>query len=85
MKASLTLAAVIAASLLFASAEAQPLCRGVSTCDSALATCVARRSAGMLAPGAPGKCEEAAAQCRKTGIWRGVGERGPYACRMPGR
>jgi hypothetical protein len=50
VKGSLALAAVIAGSLLSTSAEAQPTCRGVSTCESALATCVARRSGGMLAP-----------------------------------
>ena len=56
--------------------------RAVATCDAALKTCNARKSAGMTA--AP-NCEAAAAECRKTGVWRGVSDRGPYECLMPSR
>ncbi len=82
MKASLSLAAVIAVLLLSTSAEAQFNCRAATTCDSALNICNARKSAGMTA--AP-NCEAAAAECRKTGVWRRVSDRGPYECLMRSR
>ena len=87
MKASLTLAAVIAASLLSASAEAQPLCRSVSPCESALARCVAVRTQRKLSPSYL-TCEASAAACRSTGVWRGKAGTTPermLECRMPGR
>ena len=82
MKGALILAAAMTASLLSTSAEAQFNCRAVATCDAALKTCNARKSAAMTA--AP-NCEAAAAECRKTGVWRGVSDRGPYECLMPSR
>jgi hypothetical protein len=82
MKSALAIAAGIAVFLVSTSAEAQHTCRGYSTCESGLSTCTARKAAGMTS--AP-NCEAAAAECRKTGVWRGVSERGPFECRIPGR
>jgi len=62
-------------------AHAQTVCWRLSSCESAHAKCVARRSAGMSAA----NCYSSLTTCQSTGIWYGVSHHGPYRCRIRGR
>jgi hypothetical protein len=70
--------ALLGLPLLPASADALSVCRAVSTCEAAYASCAANRAAGRNKK----NCEGLAATCRATGIWNG-GQ--GSTCRMPGR
>jgi hypothetical protein len=77
MKASLALAAVIAASLLSSSAawaQGMPGCR-IKTCEEGLRNCIAFRTSRQISPSEL-TCEASAAKCRSTGIWSGKYTRG---------
>jgi hypothetical protein len=67
----LTLAALIAVSLIATAApvNALPQCIG-RTCGEALQRCQNYRQRHNISPSAL-KCEQSAATCNRTGIWRG--------------